>query len=302
MNVYPFVEAEKVERRNVRRACALLEVSRAAYYQWRQQVPSARVREDEALAEQIRTIHTRSYGTYGAPRIHAALRRDGSHVGRKRVARLMREHQWVGRCRRRFKRTTVADPEAGSVAGDLLQRGFSAGVFAVNQAWCGDITYVRTWEGWLYLATVIDLASRRVVGWAMADHMESALVCDALAMAIASRRPGPGTIFHSDRGSQYTSAKFRAQLAGAKMRQSLSRPGQCWDNAVAESWFATLKDELIHRRAWPTRASARLAIFEFIEGFYNRTRLHSALGYLSPAAYEARQAPDRPQSPTVPAA
>lgn len=299
MSVYPFIEAEKAERRNVSKACALLEVSRAAYYQWSRQTPSARAREDETLAEHIRTIHERSRGTYGAPRVHAALRREGVCVGRKRVSRLMRQHQWVGRCRRRFKRTTVADPEAGSVAVDLLARRFSAQALALNEAWCGDITYVRTGEGWLYLATVIDLASRRVVGWAMANHMKTELVYDALAMAIASRQPRPGTIFHSDRGSQYTSGKFREQLAGAKMRQSLSRPGQCWDNAVAESWFATLKDELIDRHAWPTRARARQAIFEFIELFYNRRRLHSALGYQSPAEYEGHEGR---QSPTAPAA
>jgi transposase InsO family protein len=294
VNVYPFIEAEQAGRRNVSKACALLEVSRAAYYQWSQHSESTREHEDQMLAERIRDIHLDSKGTYGAPRVHAALRREGIRVGKKRVSRLMRVRNLVGRCRRRFKRTTVADPEAGIVATDLLERCFSAGAFAVNEAWCGDITYVRTWEGWLYVATVIDLASRRVVGWAMADHMRAELVIDALEMAIASRNPGKGTIFHSDRGSQYTSGDFRELLANARMRQSLSRPGQCWDNAVAESWFATLKDELIYRHTWPTRAQARRAIFEFIEGFYNRRRLHSSLGYLSPAEYEARQLPQSP--------
>lgn len=299
MNVYPFIEAEQAGRRNVSKACALLEVSRAAYYQWGQHIESEREREDQALAERIRTIHMDSKGTYGAPRVHAELRKEGVRVSRKRVGRLMRMRKLVGRCRRRFKRTTVPDPQAGTVATDLLGRCFSTAAFAVNQAWCGDITYVRTWEGWLFVATVIDLASRRVVGWAMADHMRAELVTAALEMAIASRKPGEGTIFHSDRGSQYTSDDFRKALGKAKMRQSLSRPGQCWDNAVAESWFATLKDELIYRHTWPTRARARQAIFEYIEGFYNRRRLHSSLGYFTPAEYEARQVS---QSPTAPAA
>lgn len=299
MNMYPFIEAEQAGQGNVSKTCTLLEVSRAAYYQWSEQEPSPRACVDAALAERIGTIHADSKGTYGAPRVHAQLRREGIRVGKKRVSRLMRMRKLVGRCRRRFKRTTVPDPQAESVATDLLERCFSTGAYAINQAWCGDITYLRTWEGWLYVATVIDLASRRVVGWAMADHMRAELVIDALGMAIASRKPGKGAIFHSDRGSQYTSGDFRKVLGKAKMRQSLSRPGQCWDNAVAESWFATLKDELIDRHVWPTRARARQAIFEFIEGFYNRRRLHSSLGYLSPAEYEAREVQ---QSPTAPAA
>ena len=288
MNVYPFVEAEQAERRNVNKTCALLEVSRAAYYQWSQHTPSARARADQTLGERITTVHRDSRGTYGAPRVLAQLRREGLGVGRKRVGRLMRQRNLVGRCRRRFKRTTVADPQAPAVA-DLLQRRFDTAPLALDKVWCGDITYVRTWEGWLYLATVIDVASRRVVGWAMANHMRAELACDALRMALEGRAPAPGLIFHSDRGSQYTSGDFRKLLAAHKLRQSLSRPGQCWDNAVAESWFATLKDELVYRHPWPTLARARQAIFEFIEGFYNRRRLHSALGYLSPADYEARK-------------
>ncbi len=201
----------------------------------------------------------------------------------------MRRRGLVGRCQRRFKRTTIPDPAAETVAVDLLQRNFDAAALELNQAWCGDISYVWTWEGWLYLATVIDLASRRVVGWAMAEHMRTTPVSDALRMAVESRRPPPGLMFHSDRGSQYTAKDFTALLAGHEIRQSLSRPRQCWDNAVAESWFATLKSELIHRRSWPTRAEARQAIFEVIEVFYNRRRLHSSLGYLSPAEYEARK-------------
>jgi transposase InsO family protein len=287
MNVYPFVEAEQAGQRNVAKACALLAVSRAAYYQWSRHLPSARTCEDAVLAQRIERIHHDSRGTYGAPRVLAQLRRDGVRAGTRRVARLMRQQGLAGRCRRRSKRTTVSDPQAGTAAVDLLQRHFDTAALELDRAWCGDISYVRTWEGWLYLTTVIDLASRRVVGWAMADHMRSALVGDALRMAVESRRPPPGLIFHTDQGAQYTAGDFAALLAGHEIRQSLSRPRQCWDNAVAESWFSTLKSELIYRRPWPTRAQARQAIFEFIEVFYNRQRLHSSLGYLSPVEYEA---------------
>ena len=286
MNVYTFVEAEQAGQRNVAKACALLKVSRAAYYQWSKHVPSARAREDEALGQRIKRIHHDSSGTYGAPRVLAQLQRDGVCVGPRRVARLMRQRRLDGRCRRRYQRTTTPDPQAETAASDLLQRNFDVAALDLNQVWCGDISYIRTWEGWLYLATVIDLASRRVVGWAMAEHMRTTLVSDALRMAVESRRPSPGLMFHTDRGAQYTAKDFTAVLAGHGIRQSLSRPRQCWDNAVAESWFATLKRELLHRRSWATRAEARRAIFEFIELFYNRRRLHSSLGYLSPAEYE----------------
>lgn len=288
MNLYPFIAAEKAAAHHVATACALLEVSKSAYYQWSRDLPSARARADAELGERIERIHRDSRGTYGAPRVHAQLHRSGVGVGPRRVARLMRERGLAGRCRRRFQRTTIPDPHA-PVAVDLLQRDFAVDARELNRAWCGDITYVRTWEGWLYLATVIDLGSRRVVGWAMADHMRSTLVADALCMAVASRRPPAGLIFHADRGSQYTAHDFTTLLADHAIRQSLSRPRECWDNAVAESWFATLKDELLYRRSWPTRAAAQHAIFECIEVFYNRQRLHSSLGYLSPAEYEAQK-------------
>ena len=170
---------------------------------------------------------------------------------------------------------------------DRVQRAFSPGSLALNQIWVGDISYLRTWEGWSYLATVIDLASRRVIGFALADHMRTSLVKEALQMALQARRPPPGLLFHSDRGSQYTSHEFCQLLADAQIVQSLSRPRQCWDNAVAESFFATLKTELVYPRSWPTRAEARLAVFEFIEVIYNRRRLHSSLGYRTPVEYES---------------
>jgi transposase InsO family protein len=203
VNVYPFVEAEKAEQDgNVAMACRLLEVSRAAYYEWSSTGPSARELSDGELAERIKQIHKTSQGRYGAPRITDELRDDGVCVGKKRVARLMALNGLVGRCKRRFKKTTIADPNAETKAIDLIRRNFGVGVREIDTAWCGDITYVRTWEGWLYLATVIDFESRRVVGFAMADHMRADLVTDALQMAINLRRPAPGLIFHSDRGSQ----------------------------------------------------------------------------------------------------
>jgi transposase InsO family protein len=285
VNVFPFIEAEKAEQHNVAKACELLEVSRSAFYDWHQHIPSARQVADEELAERIQEIYDDSKGTYGWPRVHQALRRDGVCVRRERVARIMRRRGLVGRCRRRWTKTTISDPGAAAV--DLLKRAFGPGTVDVDRVYVGDITYIWTWEGWAYLATVIDLASRRVVGWALADHMRAELVCDALRMAIVHRRPAPGLIFHSDRGTQYTSSEFTGLLAEHKMIQSLSRPRQCWDNAVAESFFASLKLELIDRRSWATRTQVRRAVFGYIEVFFNRHRLHSSLDYLTPAEYEA---------------
>jgi transposase InsO family protein len=286
VNVYPFIEAEKAERRNVTLACASLEVSRAAFYEWARHLPTTHELTDAELLAKIKAIFAKSRKTYGAPRVHRALKEQGVQVAKKRVARLMRETGLVGRAPQRFKRTTIPSP-ATLAAIDLIKRSFGTGTIEINRAWCGDITYVRTWEGWLYLATVIDIASRRVVGWAMADHMRTELVTDAMRMALEHRRPDPRLIFHSDRGCQYTSKEFGDLLDEGGVVQSLSRVGQCWDNAVAESFFATLKLELIYQHAWPTRAAARRAIPEFIEIFYNYERLHSAIGYQSPARYEA---------------
>lgn len=287
MKLYAFIAAEKPAERNVNRSCALLSVSRSAYYQWSRPVPSRRAHEDAELGQHVRRIHSESRGTYGAPRVHQQLRQEGIHTGRKRVARVMAEDGLHGRQKRRTRKTTIPGPEATDLWVDLLGRDFRATERPLNQVWVGDITYLRTWQGWAYLATVIDLASRRVVGFAVADHMRTSLIQEAMEMALKARRPAPGLIFHSDRGSQYTSLAFRDLLARHHIRQSLSRPRQCWDNAVAESFFATLKTELVYRQPLANVPAARSAVFEYIEVFYNRKRLHSALGYQSPSTYEA---------------
>jgi len=285
MNLYAFIEAEEEEQRNVSVSCELFEVSRSAYYVFAAHTPSLRELSDAELAKRIEEIHRDSRRTYGAPRVHAELKAEGIACGRKRVARIMRAKGLVGVSPRRYKTTTIADPAADPVV-DLVKRAFGPDTIELDTLWCGDITYIRTWEGWLYLATVIDVASRRVVGWSMADHIRAELVCDALGMAIEHRRPG-ALIFHSDRGCQYTSGEFASLCEDQAVTQSMSRPGQCWDNAVAESFFAALKNELIYRNVWATRAEARRATFEYIEVFYNRRRRHSSLSYLSPASYEA---------------
>jgi transposase InsO family protein len=285
MNLYAFIEAEEEEQRNVSTSCELFEVSRSAYYVFAAHTPSLRELSDAELAKRIEEIHRDSRRTYGAPRVHAELKAEGIACGRKRVARIMRTKGLVGVSPRRYKTTTIADPAADPIV-DLVKRAFGPDAIELDTLWCGDITCIRTWEGWLYLATVIDVASRRVVGWSMADHMRAELVCDALGMAIEHRRPG-ALIFHSDRGCQYTSGEFASLCDDHGITQSMSRPGQCWDNAVAETFFAALKNELIYRNVWATRAEARRATFEYIEVFYNRRRRHSSLNYLSPASYEA---------------
>ncbi len=224
MNVYPFIEAEKAGRRNVKRACELLKVSRAAFYQ-HLSGPSGRDRDDAGLTERIQAVHDESKGRYGAPRVHAELRRRGHRHGRKRVARLMRAAGIRGRAPRRWRKTTIADPAAAARA-DQIQRDFTADASKINSRWCGDITYVGTWEGWLYLATVIDIASRRVVGYAIADHLRTELVSAALANAVAARDPAPGVIFHADRGCQYTSAEFAGLASGCAVKLSHGRTGQ----------------------------------------------------------------------------
>jgi putative transposase len=284
MSRFRFIAAEKVSY-SVVRLCGVLEVSTSGFYAWARRQPSQRSHHDAALTEHIRSVYAKSHCTYGAPRIHAELRANGTRVSKKRVARLMRIAGLAGRCPKRFRRTTIPAVTPAAQPPDLVRRDFKPR--APNRLWISDITYVRTWEGWLYLAVILDAFSRRVVGWALADHLRTELATDALQMALTSRRPAPGLIHHSDRGGQYLSAAYIGMLASYGVRSSVGRPGTCWDNAAAESFFATLKTELIHRAIWPTRRHARTAIFNYVEGFYNRLRRHSTLHYRSPADFEA---------------
>ena len=271
----------------VRLMCRVLDVSRSGFYAWCKRVPSARAIANERLLLNVRVAFTASDETYGAPRIHRELQAQGETVGRHRVARLMREDGLVGRARARRRPRTTDSTHNEPIAPNVLDRQFDVnGVAAVNQVWVSDITYVPTREGFLYLATVLDLASRRVVGWAMRETLDAELAVSALAMAVGTRQPGAGLVHHSDRGSQYASAAYRALLAHHGMVASMSRRGDCWDNAVAESFFATLELELIVKSTWRSRDEARLAIFRYIETWYNRKRRHSTLGYVSPAEYE----------------
>ena len=264
--------------------CRVLGLSTSGYYGWLRRRPSARSRRDEEVKFRIMEIWTESRETYGCPRIHAALAAEGERVSRKRVARLMRELGIKGVTRRRFKTgTTERDPDAAP-AQDLVKRDFSAQ--GPDRLWVADITQVPTGAGWLYLAVVLDAWSRRIVGWAMATHMRAELVKDALDMAVRRRQPEGGVVHHSDRGSQYTSLGFGKLCREAGIAKSMGSVGDAYDNAMAESFFATLECELIDRQRFRTRLEARREIFSFIEGFYNTRRLHSALGYLSPANFE----------------
>lgn len=278
------IEAEKANY-PVALMCRQLDVSNSGYYAWKKRKPSRRAQEDTVLVEKIKQVHKESRGTYGSPRIVDDLREDGFEVSRRRVARLMKENGITGTSPKRFKVTTDSKHDF-PVADNILERKFSQE--APDAAWGTDITYIRTWEGWMYLAVVIDLFSRRVVGWSMATHMRAELVLDALGMALGSRLPQPSMVHHSDRGSQYASNDYRDALRDNGIVCSMSRKGDCWDNAVVESFFATLKKDLIHRRPWPTVPAARAAIAEYIEVFYNRRRKHSTLGYLSPSEFERR--------------
>ena len=262
--------------------CDVLRVSRAGYYGWLTREPSARDREDAEITEAIREAHAASYGTYGAPRVHAELRARGVRVGRKRVARLMRAAGITGVSRRRGPTTTVRG-RSERRGPDLVERDFSAD--RPDALWVADVTYVPTGSGFLYLSVVLDAFSRRVVGWAMAGHLRTGLVLAALDMAVG-QRDASGVVHHSDHGSQYTSLAFGARCREAGVRPSLGSVGDCFDNAMCESFFATLECELLDRRRFATKAEARMAIFHFIEGWYNIRRRHSALGYEAPVTHE----------------
>ena len=274
----------------VRLMCRVLDVAPSGYYAWRRRPTCAHALADERLLLHVRGAHDTSGGSYGAPRVHRDLRAAGIRVGKKRVARLMRADGLVGTPARRRAPRTTDSTHAFPVAPNLLARRFTVydenGVAAVNRTWVSDITYVPTRAGWLYLAVVLDLASRRVVGWAMRDTLAAELALDALQMALDQRHPAPGLVHHSDRGVQYACAAYRELLAAHGLEASMSRRGDCWDNAVAESFFATLERELIDRCDWRTRAEAATAIFDYIATWYNTRRLHSTLDYQSPAAYE----------------
>ena len=283
--IYAFIETEKANHR-VSVMCRTLRVSKSGFYGWRDRPPSDRARADAILLEKIARIHTDSRQTYGAPRIHFELRVLGVRCARKRVARLMREASLLG-CggrRRKIRTTLCSHTERTPPVPDLVERNFTPE--APDRLWVADITYVRTWEGWLYLSFVLDTYSRKIVGWSMANNLRTGLVLDALNMAIYTRRPQPGLIHHSDRGSQYTSVEFGSRLKEAGLLPSMGSIADAYDNSMAESFVSTLKRELIRRHSWPNRQTARTAIFEYIEGFYNTRRRHSALGHLSPSEYE----------------
>ena len=267
----------------MRRMCQVLKVSPSGYYHWRKRAPSERQLENEKLLKAIRKEYKVSRDTYGSPRIHARLKQQGFEVGRHRIARLMRANGIVGKSPLR-KRPVTTKREPGALAApNLLAQDFTAN--KPNEKWLADLTYIDTFEGWLYLALVLDLFARPIVGWAMADHMRALLVEDALKMALGRRLPGPGLLHHSDQGSQYTSNQIRALLAAHHIEVSMSDVGNCYDNSPMESFIGTLKTECADYR-FATRAEARQAIFEYIEVWYNRQRLHSSLGYLSPAEFE----------------
>jgi putative transposase len=284
VSCYRFIVAEKA-RYPIAVLCRVLGVARAGYYAWSNRGLSQRGQADAELTAEIRTIHAKSRQTYGAPRVHATLRASGQRVGRKRVARLMAAANLRGRAPRRQVRTTVSDPQA-TPAPNLVARQFNAA--ALNTLWLTDITYLPTEEGWLYLAALLDACSRRIVGWALADHLRTELALEALDMALKLRRPPAGAlVHHSDRGCQYTALSYQEVLQTHNIRCSMSRTGNCLDNALAESFFASLKRELLPEQPWPTKQAARAAVFEWLAVFYNRQRRHSSLGYRTPAEFEA---------------
>jgi len=286
VTAYRFIDAEKAIW-SVRIICRALHVARSAYYDWKKARTTERAAADAALSVHIKAIHRRSRGTYGVPRVLVDLRAEGHQVGKERVARLMREQGLAGTPKRRYRPTTTDSDHDDRVAENLLDRKFT--VVAPNKAWVGDITYLPTKAGWVYLAVLLDLFSRKVVGWSLQKHMQTELCLQALARAVATRQPGAGLLHHSDRGSQYTSDDYQAALAGFGATLSMSRKGNCWDNAVAESFFGTLEQELVlqQEEVWDNEVAARIAVGDYIHGFYNQRRRHSTLGQLSPIEFEA---------------
>jgi putative transposase len=280
---YVWIE-ENRDRYSVARMCRQLEVSRTGYCQWRGRKPSERSVANAVLDAQVAAIHQSSKRSYGRPRIVRSLRDCGVPIGHERVRNSLKRQNLRPVYKRPFRVTTDSDHH-NPVAPNVLDRRFDG--WGINQAWVGDITYVETAEGWLYLACVMDLASRRIVGWSMSDRMKTELVTQALKSAYGLRRPGAGTIMHTDRGSQYASASHRSLIKDYLMVQSMSRRANCWDNAAMESFFKTLKVERVHRTRYETRAQAKLDIVDWIEGFYNRQRIHSSIGYKTPVGVES---------------
>lgn len=283
---FAFIHAERALY-PVRVLCTVLEVSRSGYYAWIDRPEPARAMEDAQLAVEIAAAHQRSRATYGSPRVHRELRARGLRVGRKRVERLMRDRGIQARRKKRFRHTTDSK-HANPIAPNVLAREFE--VKTANAVWVTDVTCVWTGEGWLFLAVMLDLFARRLVGWAASASNDTELALAALGNALLDRNPGPGLVHHSDRGSPYASGDYRRALARRGIVASMSRKGDCWDNAPMESFFHTLKTERVHHRVYATREQARRDLFQYIEGFYNPRRLHSALGYISPAEAERRAA------------
>jgi len=282
VTTFRFIAAKRAEH-SITLMCRVLEVSRSGYHAWMLRPLSPRALEDARLTERICELFPKRRSAYGSPRIWSDLTfDDGERIGRKRVERLMRLAGLSASPEKKWRGTTIRVPGV-RVADDLLDHKFAAG--APNRVWVADITYLRTWQGWLYLVAVQDLFSRRIVGW-LQDHMRAELVTDALEMALARRRPQPGLVWHSDQGSQFVSLAFGQKARAAGIAQSMGSRGDCYDNAVAESFFATIKKELVHRRSWPTKDELRSEIFDYTEVFYNRERHHSTLGQRSPAEYE----------------
>lgn len=287
---FAFIEAEKALY-PVLVLCRVMQVGRSGFYAWLRRAPSARAKADTVLQDQIDRAFRGSRGTYGSPRIRAQLNAEGVPVSKRRVARLMRRRGLCGLRKARFTRTTDSRHKL-PIAPNLLARNFTA--TAPNAVWVTDVTFIWTLQGWLYLAAILDLYSRRVVGWAMSAHNDQALVLKALNMALCRRQPPQGLIHHSDRGSVYCGTAYLAMLKAHGIKPSMSRKGDCWDNAVAESFFGTLKQELLFRRQLEPRRTAQTAIFEFLEAYYNRKRRHSTLGFLSPVDFEERTDPADP--------